>query len=119
MLQDCFEPIKYPRVQRELLCAILTERRSSGGRRRMANTACETHDSRTAMSRGEPTKTIGNARAAGETRFTVHCGRIECGHRAELAFDEIRLPDETIFVHSLETEAQSDVRARAASASML
>src|SRR3954447_23891096 len=120
MLQDCFEPIDYPRV-RKLWCAILTGRRSSGGRRRMANTVCETHDSRTAMSRGEPTKTIGNARAAGETRFTVtvHCGRIECGHRAELAFDEIRLPDETIFVHSLETEAQSDVRARAASASML
>jgi hypothetical protein len=87
----------------------------------MANTVCETHDSRTAMSRGEPTKTIGNARAAGETRFTVtvHCGRIEFGHRAELAFEEIRLPDETIFVHSHETEAQSDVRARAASASML
>jgi hypothetical protein len=39
------------------------------------------------MARGEPTKTIGNARAAGETRFTVHCGRIECGHRAELAFE--------------------------------
>jgi hypothetical protein len=51
------------------------------------------------VSRGEPTKTIANARAAGETRFTVHCGRIECGHRAELAFDAIKLPDETIFVH--------------------
>jgi hypothetical protein len=46
-----------------------------------------------------PTKTIGHARAAGETRFTVHCGQIECGHRAEMAFDEMKLPDETIFVH--------------------
>jgi phage terminase large subunit GpA-like protein len=52
-----------------------------------------------ATPKGQPTKTIGNARAAGETRFTVHCGRIECGHRAELAFDKIKLPDETIFVH--------------------
>jgi hypothetical protein len=61
----------------------------------MGPTLCQSRN----MARGEPTKTIGNARAAGETRFTVHCGRIECGHRAELAFDEIRLPDETIFVH--------------------
>jgi hypothetical protein len=51
------------------------------------------------MTRGEPTKTIAQARAAGETRFTVHCGRVECGHRAEMTFDEIKLPDSTMFVH--------------------
>jgi hypothetical protein len=51
------------------------------------------------MTRGEPTKTIAQARSAGETCFTVHCGRVECGHRAEMTFDEIKLPDSTIFVH--------------------
>jgi hypothetical protein len=43
------------------------------------------------MARGEPTKTIGQARAAGETRFTVYCEGNGCGHRAELAFDEMKL----------------------------
>jgi hypothetical protein len=43
-----------------------------------------------------PSKTIAHARAAGETRFTIHCRRIECGHRAELAFEELRLPGETM-----------------------
>jgi hypothetical protein len=28
-----------------------------------------------------------------------HCGRVERGHRAEVTFDELRLRDETIFVH--------------------
>jgi hypothetical protein len=51
------------------------------------------------MPRGGPTKTIGQARAAGETRFTIFCERHGCGHRAELAFDQLRLPDSAIFVH--------------------
>jgi hypothetical protein len=50
------------------------------------------------VARGEPTKTIAHARAAGETRFTVYCERHGCRHRAELALDELKLPDETIFV---------------------
>jgi len=51
------------------------------------------------MARGAPTKTIAHARAAGETRFTVYCEHHGCGHRAELAFDQLRLPDSAIFVH--------------------
>jgi hypothetical protein len=46
----------------------------------------------------QPTKTIANSRAAGETR-TVDCERMGCGHRAQMRFDELRLPDETIFIH--------------------
>jgi hypothetical protein len=51
------------------------------------------------MTRNEPTKTIGHARAAGETRFTIHCEATGCHHQAEMTFDELGLPDETIFVH--------------------
>lgn len=51
------------------------------------------------MARGEPTKTVRQAKAAGETHFTIRCRRMECGHRATMAFDELRLPEETIFVH--------------------
>jgi hypothetical protein len=51
------------------------------------------------MARGEPTKTIADAKRAGETRFTIYCERHGCGHRAEMAFDQLRLPDSAIFVH--------------------
>lgn len=51
------------------------------------------------MARGEPTKTIGHAKAAGETRFTIYCERHGCGHQAELAFADLQLPDDAIFVH--------------------
>jgi hypothetical protein len=51
------------------------------------------------MTRGEPTKTIADARAGGETRFTIHCEAQGCHHQAVMSFDELGLPDETIFVH--------------------
>jgi hypothetical protein len=51
------------------------------------------------MSRGEPTKTIGDARAGGETQFTVHCESTGCHHKAVMSFDQLGLPDETIFVY--------------------
>jgi hypothetical protein len=51
------------------------------------------------MARNPPTKTIAHARAAGETQFTVHCEAAGCYHQAVMSFDELGLPDETIFVH--------------------
>jgi hypothetical protein len=48
--------------------------------------------------RDRPTKTIGDARAGGETRFTIHCEATGCHHRAEMSFDELGLPDDVIFV---------------------
>jgi hypothetical protein len=45
-----------------------------------------------------PTKTIGHARAAGETRFTVYCESTGCHHRGEMSFETLGLPDATIFV---------------------
>src|SRR3954463_12098027 len=50
----------------------------------------------------QPTKTIVNSRAAGETR-TVYCERMGCGHRAQMRFDELRLPDD---LHSHSSAAQ-------------
>jgi hypothetical protein len=47
----------------------------------------------------QQTKTIANSRAAGETRFTFFGERMGCGHRAQMRFDELRLPDKTIFIH--------------------
>jgi hypothetical protein len=48
-----------------------------------------------------PTKTIADARAAGETALTVHCLNMarHCYHQAPKSFDELKLPDEMIFVH--------------------
>ena len=49
------------------------------------------------MARGEPTKTIGNARGAGgETVLTVHC--LGCYHRAVKTFEELKLWNDMIFV---------------------
>jgi hypothetical protein len=46
--------------------------------------------------RGEPTKTIGHARAGGETKLTVHC--LDCYHQAEKTFEELRFWNAMIFV---------------------
>jgi hypothetical protein len=48
------------------------------------------------MARGEPTKTIGHARAGGETALTVHC--LDCYHQAVKTFEELRLWNDMIFV---------------------
>jgi hypothetical protein len=50
------------------------------------------------MSRGEPTKTIAHARAAGETTLTVHCLGQGCYHQAVKAFEELKLWNDMIFV---------------------
>ena len=42
-------------------------------------------------SRGELTKTIAHARAAGETALTVHCLAQGCYHQAVKTFEELRL----------------------------
>jgi hypothetical protein len=46
--------------------------------------------------RGEPTKTIGHARAGGETKLTVHC--LGCYHQAVKTFEELKLWNDMIFV---------------------
>jgi hypothetical protein len=46
--------------------------------------------------RGEPTKTIGHARAGGETKLTVHC--LSCYHQAVKTFEELKLWNDMIFV---------------------
>jgi hypothetical protein len=48
------------------------------------------------MSRGEPTKTIGHARAGGETALTVHC--LGCYYQAAKTFEELKLWNDMIFV---------------------
>jgi hypothetical protein len=48
------------------------------------------------MARGEPTKTIGHARAGGETKLTVHC--LSCYHQAVKTFEELKLWNDMIFV---------------------
>ena len=48
------------------------------------------------MSRGEPTKTIGHARAGGEKALTVPC--LGCYHQAVKTFEELRLWNDMIFV---------------------
>jgi hypothetical protein len=48
------------------------------------------------MSRSEPTKTIGDARAAGETALTAHC--LGCYHQAAKTFEELKLWNDMIFV---------------------
>ena len=50
------------------------------------------------MPRGEPTKTIAQARAAGETTLTVHCTAQGCYHQAVKTFEELRLWNDMIFV---------------------
>ena len=50
------------------------------------------------MSRGEPTKTIAHARAAGETALTVHCTAAGCYHQAVKTFDELKLWNDMVFV---------------------
>jgi hypothetical protein len=50
------------------------------------------------MSRGEPTKTIAHARAAGETALTVHCLGVGCYHQAVKTFEELKLWNDIIFV---------------------
>jgi hypothetical protein len=50
------------------------------------------------MSRGEPTKTIGHARAAGETALTMHC--LGCYHQAVKTFEELKLWNDMIFVET-------------------
>lgn len=44
--------------------------------------------------RGEPTKTIGHARAGGETKLTVHC--LSCYHQAVKTFEELKLWNDMI-----------------------
>ena len=48
-----------------------------------------------------PTKSVADARAAGEAALTVHCLNMarHCYHQARKSFDELKLPDEMIFVH--------------------
>jgi hypothetical protein len=48
------------------------------------------------MSLGEPTKTIGHARAGGETKLTVHC--LGCYQQAVKTFEELKLWNDMIFV---------------------
>jgi hypothetical protein len=48
------------------------------------------------MARGEPAKTIGHARAGGETKLTIHC--LGCCHRAVKTFEELKLWNDMIFV---------------------
>jgi hypothetical protein len=48
------------------------------------------------ITRGEPTKTIGHARAGGETKLTVHC--LGCYHQAVKTFEELKLWRDMIFV---------------------
>ena len=50
------------------------------------------------MSRGEPTKTIAHARAAGETALTAHCLGVGCYHQAVKTFEELKLWNDIIFV---------------------
>jgi hypothetical protein len=50
------------------------------------------------MARGEPTKTIGNARAGGEKALRVHCLGPECHHQAVKTFEELKLWNDMIFV---------------------
>ena len=48
------------------------------------------------MARGEPTKTVGHARAGGEKALTVHC--LGCYHQAVKTFEELKLWNDMIFV---------------------
>ena len=41
--------------------------------------------------------TIGDSRRMGMTTVSVHCAA-PCGHVAKLAFDDLRLPDSTVFI---------------------
>jgi hypothetical protein len=50
------------------------------------------------MVRGELTKTIGHARAAGEKTLTVHCRGPDCHHQAVTTFEELKLWNDMIFV---------------------
>jgi len=50
------------------------------------------------MARGEPTKTIGHARAGGETALTVYCLANGCHHQAVKTFEELKLWNDMIFV---------------------
>jgi hypothetical protein len=50
------------------------------------------------MSGGQPTKTIAQARAAGETSLTVHCTAPGCDHQAVKTFEKLRLWNNMIFV---------------------
>jgi hypothetical protein len=48
------------------------------------------------MARGEPRRTIGHARAGGETALTVHC--LGCCHQAVKTFEGLKLWKDMIFV---------------------
>ena len=48
------------------------------------------------MSRGEPTKTVGHARAGGEEALTVHC--LDCYHQAVKTYEELKLWNDMNFV---------------------
>ena len=50
------------------------------------------------MARGERTKTIGHARAGGETALTVHCLGNGCHHQTVKTFNELKLWNDMIFV---------------------
>ena len=50
------------------------------------------------MARGEPTRTIAHARAAGEKALTVHCLGPGCHHQAVKTFEELKLWNDVIFV---------------------
>lgn len=55
------------------------------------------------MSRRDPPDselpTIGHGRSLGETELTVHCLGLYCYHQAVKTFDELKLPDDMIFIH--------------------
>jgi hypothetical protein len=63
------------------------------------------------MSRGEPTKTVGHARAGGEEALTVHC--LDCYHQAVKTFEELKLWNDMIFVDIPSTGGSSAVSAAA------
>jgi hypothetical protein len=59
--------------------------------------ACRAYRSRTPISTcGEPTKTIGHARAGGEKALTAHC--LACYHQAVKTLEELKLWNDMIFV---------------------
>ena len=62
------------------------------------------------MARGEPTKTIGHARAGGETALTVHC--LGCYHQAVKTFEELKLWNDMIFFDVPQQSAGSALQNR-------
>jgi hypothetical protein len=50
---------------------------------------------------GVPLPNVGDARAHGEDSLIVYCETrdLSCSHSRVFSFDELRLPDEMIFIH--------------------